>query len=564
MPDPETYHGGFAAIVTQMEGRRAPLDFAPGEGLPGADVDFEAMKTPLSAPGDATDGMSGFSRKRLELQKEFEGEPELCMFNGLLIALLRKRDAPAHTARLFERLWAEQSAYLIAHLNIRWLVSSVTTFGEHGQTEPQRRTGAAMNVLFGMMKLYESERIYSGLPPETPFSVTNRVTTTLPLEMDRYAMTSGGLDVNLLGRMWLDATEDPVIAPLACHMLEELNTEHKSLFRRLRIMRVRAERKRSKSQDKPLKKKEGSIAPVPLAHRDLTPDTLRWGVVASGAQGVESWTRFAAHHLSAGAAHVWIFDRTPEALPHLSRHPQITVQPATNALKDANSALQTGHVQWLAHLSPDDFLLCAHPLNETLAKAPPDRAFAPLQAAEYLVPQGDTAKKSLFKLSPRAGGRGNDVLEDLFPNYGTYLRGGMMGNSMPRIIARTGIPEAEFGKGQLIYDGQRATNRTQFSGVVAGHVHATSWEEFQQLLPRRRGDGSYQKSAKNGLHISDIIDSLETEAGESGVRSLFDETLLARDTLVAALDDLGMLYRGTFDPDSDVAIQFPDPDEVPV
>lgn len=56
---------------------------------------------------------------------------------------------------------------MFEHLDPRWLVSAITTFGDHGSTEVQRRVGQSMTVLFGAMKLYESERRYSGLGPES-------------------------------------------------------------------------------------------------------------------------------------------------------------------------------------------------------------------------------------------------------------------------------------------------------------------------------------------------------------------------------------------------------------
>ena len=123
-----TYPGGFDAILTQMEGRRDPFTYEGDEALPPLDVDLEPLKTARvdkRAPG--VDGSrSTYARKLRELSDEFDGLPALMLLHGLLIAHLRRRSAPPHTAALFLRLWAEESDWLLARLDARWLVSAIT------------------------------------------------------------------------------------------------------------------------------------------------------------------------------------------------------------------------------------------------------------------------------------------------------------------------------------------------------------------------------------------------------------------------------------------------------
>ena len=174
MSDPEeseaksamvTYEGGFEAVVKRMQARRVPLSFAKGEALPALDIDLAPLKSALVQALDPkgiprAKSISGHMRKSVELNDEFIGHPELCKLHGLLIAHLRKTDQPAHTMDLFTRLWDTEADFLFQHLDPRWLVSAITTFGDHGQTDVQRRVGQSMTVLFGAMKLYESERLF--------------------------------------------------------------------------------------------------------------------------------------------------------------------------------------------------------------------------------------------------------------------------------------------------------------------------------------------------------------------------------------------------------------------
>lgn len=250
---PSTYPGGIAAVLQEMEARRAPLGFAPGEALPPLDADLAPLRAArVPAPGDdpmrrAAHGSSNH-RKFLGLREELQGRSELACLHGLLVAHLRKRAQPPHTAALFVRLWTEEADHLLQELDLRWQVSALTTFGEHGATEVQRTVGEALSVLFGMMKLYETERRYSGFPPTKSFRLKGRSRVGLPLEMDAYSLDAGGLDVNMLGRLWRMAERDAVIRPLAHNMLDRLMHDPRTVFRRLRRMRTRKARRAARAR----------------------------------------------------------------------------------------------------------------------------------------------------------------------------------------------------------------------------------------------------------------------------------------------------------------------------
>ncbi|MGC5198933.1 hypothetical protein, partial [Aphanothece microscopica] len=138
------------------------------------------------------------------------------------IAHLRKRSYPAQTPALFRRIWTEQGAALIDQLPPRWLISAAITFGDHGATEAQRLLGRELGMLFSVIKLYEFERQFSGVPPEVPFRLRDRMPAPLPLDMPNFSLLQGGLDVNLLAPLWARATEVEGLGPLACHLLGAL------------------------------------------------------------------------------------------------------------------------------------------------------------------------------------------------------------------------------------------------------------------------------------------------------------------------------------------------------
>ncbi|MFY0661674.1 MAG: hypothetical protein JXR15_14375 [Shimia sp.] len=244
-----TYPGGYAYMMERYDGRREPFDFGP-EDLPPLDVNLTVLRNAV-VPERATqkgpaDPNTSWARKRGQIAEEFIGASELAFLNAQLISNLRKREHPPQTPALFCRLWGEEAEHLISELSLRWLVSSVQTFADHGETAAQREVGQGLRMLFGMMKLYEFERSFSGLEPSKAYGFGKRVKTRLPLDMEPFSLIHGGLDINVITPIWELGKSDPVIAPLVDHLLQELIEEPGGVFRRLAQMRAKKERQQGR------------------------------------------------------------------------------------------------------------------------------------------------------------------------------------------------------------------------------------------------------------------------------------------------------------------------------
>lgn len=234
-----TYADAPDGLIALWQKRRGALGFAPGEALAPPDCDLAAL-TRLDLPAEPPPVPEGASRhiaKEHELRRDLAGKSELALLHGLVIAHLRKRRYPAHAPALFHRIWAEQTPHLLETLTTRWLISAVITFGDHGQTEAQRSLGREMGMMFSLMKLYEFERLHSGQPPDQPFGLRGRSVAALPLDMPAFSLAAGGLDINLLAPVWQRAQGVEVLGPLACHLLDRVNADPGTLFRRLTLMR---------------------------------------------------------------------------------------------------------------------------------------------------------------------------------------------------------------------------------------------------------------------------------------------------------------------------------------
>jgi hypothetical protein len=230
------YKNGFSTIVEQWQSRREPLKGAD-KWLPSANCDLQVLAETLVT--EQSDGGVGYRFKKKQVSGEFIGKSDLCLLTACLIAVLRKREWPDHAPDLFCRIWAEHSDHLLDGLDWRWKVSATTTFGDHGQTEEQRRLGQSLSVMFGMMKLYESERLFTGSAPTEAFKRGNRRDAELPLGMDSYSIRNGGLDVNLLAPLWKQALDEPVMGALAQDLLTKLIGSDDTVFARFAEMRRR-------------------------------------------------------------------------------------------------------------------------------------------------------------------------------------------------------------------------------------------------------------------------------------------------------------------------------------
>lgn len=241
----KTFSGGVQALLAQYQKRRALLT---GPDLPPPDMDFDALKTRPLPPQDnpRPEGLSRVAKKRHMLLGELQGHCELALLHGLLVSHLRKHTYPDHAPALFLRLWREQEDWLLANLPTRWLISAVITFAEHGMTEADRNLAARMNMLFSVMKIFEAERAFSGLPPQKPFRIQDRNKSPMPMGMKDFSVLNGDLEAHLLAPLWRDAHHAPAIGNLVRHLLESLNSDDGTVFRRFALMRETA----AKSQDR--------------------------------------------------------------------------------------------------------------------------------------------------------------------------------------------------------------------------------------------------------------------------------------------------------------------------
>lgn len=570
-PDNPAYPGGLPGILEHMNQRRAPLGFADGEALPPLDCDLvQLARQTVPRPGAAPDSPSDHARKSWEIARELHGQNALLHLNGLLIAHLRKQSQPPHTARLFVRLWTEQADLLIDRMDLRWKVSSLTTFGDHGLTATRRSVGLGLSTLFGAMKLYESERLYSGRDADRPFTLDGRAKGPLPLEMNAYSLINGGLDVNLIGRLWEEAAKDDVIRPLAQDMLQRLIDDPRTVFRRLHRLRVRRQRRDEDTDSKAQGK--GITLPVPKTLPNRTGKTPSWGVVCTTNAPLLDVARFVAHHLDLGARHIYLYldAPDPDVTALLDGHPnvQVTVcddaywaatgkaRPDTHQVRQSHNAtralrLAESEVDWLGHIDTDEFLLSPTGFGAVLGAVANDMAALRLFPAEALASSLPGALPKRFKLRCLGTHLPPDAVHRIYPTFGSYLRGGFLSHTAGKVFVRTGLGDARLKIHKLRFQGQDVTNIAEAADAYIGHLHAPDWDSFLDKLEFRKTRGSYRlRPDEPSKSVGRLLAWLDEQEGEDGLRLFFDEMCLDSGDLRSRLDRHGLLLEPPFDPDA--------------
>ena len=189
-----TYPGAPDSVIARWNLRRHPVTYRHGDALPPLDTDLAALASQI-IPHDLpalTERLPPYRRKLYKLRMQLPGQPELAALNAILIVNLRRSAYPDHAPALFLRIWREHGDSLMRQLSGRWLISSIITFGDVGETEAQRRIGLSMNVLFSMIKLYEAERAYSGYRSDKVFDQPMARRSPLPVGMQSFSLSERG------------------------------------------------------------------------------------------------------------------------------------------------------------------------------------------------------------------------------------------------------------------------------------------------------------------------------------------------------------------------------------
>ena len=125
-----------------------------------ADVDIEQLKSEIII-GDQIEYTHGSAKDINEhieqLKHEFVGQPALNHYHASLIVLIRREVDGEENFEKFKALWESERDFLLASLNIRWLISACDTFLDLHDDVTLKATLMNAVVLINTLKLQETE-----------------------------------------------------------------------------------------------------------------------------------------------------------------------------------------------------------------------------------------------------------------------------------------------------------------------------------------------------------------------------------------------------------------------
>jgi hypothetical protein len=173
------------------------------------------------------------------LRFRLRGLPEPCFFLGALISYLR-RDT-IHTEKaldLFLEMWRHEYLNLLAFLPTRWLISTLQTFLDHGQSAEQRIIGASGYFFANVLKAYEAERALDGIEVDKTCDYTIPKTEKLSgFGLDRFSLGRTDLLVNTISMLYEVSLLEETAGRVAREFLLRVKSGH-TIFSRMDQSRI--------------------------------------------------------------------------------------------------------------------------------------------------------------------------------------------------------------------------------------------------------------------------------------------------------------------------------------
>lgn len=315
--------------------------------------------------------------------------------------------------------------------------------------------------------------------------------------------------------------------------------------------------------------------------------TPRWGICATVKAPTNDILRFVAYYLDAGADRIWIYldERNPEAYDVLDRHPKCHVitcdidywrrlfgrRPKKHQVRQTQNATRTlaraGALDWLLHADVDEFLVAPRAIAAVLSELPADAMTARVRAMELLSTDTFNGGKMAFKDFVPAGPNRDTIVQELYPHYGAFLKGGFLSHLAGKIFVRTDHPHMELRIHNAFLDDVKNPGEVALNEMSLAHLHACDWASWREHFDYRLDKGAYRADLaparprdKGGVTLHEVLSGIIAESGATGLRQFFDEVSADTPALRARLQAHGLLRVHDLQLDAKLHHHFPDHD----
>lgn len=238
-----------------------------------------------------------------------------------------------------------------------------------------------------------------------------------------------------------------------------------------------------------------------------------WSLVATVKAAEDKVLAFAAHHLSLGADHLWLFfDDPAQPIPQpLQQHPRVTVtlcddehwlrsnkkRPPQHQNRQTQNARLTYRElvtsDWIVHIDVDEFLLTDRPISAILDDTPADTIAMRIEPFEAmhdpLLPDDIyTAREFRGALRHEFWPRRRAALGP----YRKVIRDGMLSHSVGKAMYRTRVPGLLPRLHAVMINREIVASPTWQPEIRLLHFHAQDKEAWLAAIPFRMTKGAYQ------------------------------------------------------------------------
>ncbi len=282
-----------------------------------------------------------------------------------------------------------------------------------------------------------------------------------------------------------------------------------------------------------------------------------WGLVATVKAAPEKVAAFVAHHLSLGAARIWLYFDDPDdaAFDLVARIPQVTAtrcdtdhwerlrtrpeRHQNRQSRNAQAAYKACLLPWIGHVDVDEFLWPSRP-GETVAgilgTLPPDQLtlrMEPFEAMHDPSLPDDVFTARLFRGPLKQ--RFAHLREPVLGSYAAILPEGHLSHTNGKSFFRTGIQQLSPRLHGAFLNGERLSGPAFDRRLRLLHFHAQDREAWLNALPFRLTRGAYQYHAEMQAHLAN--------AGPEEIGFFYDRTQLLTADLASLLTGEGRLVE---------------------
>lgn len=303
--------------------------------------------------------------------------------------------------------------------------------------------------------------------------------------------------------------------------------------------------------------------PPPDRSKGESPDrTPEWGLVATVKAAPEKVAAFVAHHLSLGAARIWLYfdDPADPAAEPLSRLPRVTATRCDDGhwerlrgrpdrhqnrqSKNAQAAYKACLLPWLGHVDVDEFLWPSRPGSRTVAEilgslppGQPTLRMEPFEAMHDPALPDDIFTARLFRGPLKQ--RFAHLRQPVLGAYADLLPEGHLSHTNGKSFFRTGIPGLSPRLHGAFLKGQRLPGPPFDRRLPLLHFHAQDREGWLKALPFRLTRGAYQYHAALQAHLA--------SAGPEETAFFYDRTQCLPPDIAQLLREEGRLIEADLD-----------------